>query len=300
MRSPKTIGFRGIFTALALLICPAIAQTTLAQTTATFNNPATVTIPLSGAANPYPSNVAVSGFVAGQTITRVTATLTNINHTFAPDIDILLVSPSGRNVILMSDVGTNTGSTGISNVTLKFDDAAASGIPSASFGSGTYRPTNSTGATADTFPSPAPAAPYGAALSVFNGELPNGTWKLYVVDDSAGDAGNIAGGYSLTITTTAAPTAGTVAIGGRATTANGRGIRNVLITLTDASGNVRTATTTSFGYYRFADVAAGETYVIAATGKRFAFDQPSQVLNVNENVADVNFVGFARWSDEVR
>ncbi len=36
MRSPKTIGFRGIFIALALLICPAIAQTTLAQTTATF------------------------------------------------------------------------------------------------------------------------------------------------------------------------------------------------------------------------------------------------------------------------
>jgi subtilisin-like proprotein convertase family protein len=32
----------------------------------------------------------------------------------------------------------------------------------------------------------------GSALSIFNGGDPNGTWRLYVVDDASGDTGNIA------------------------------------------------------------------------------------------------------------
>jgi hypothetical protein len=129
-------------------------------------------------------------------------------------------------------------------------------------------------------------------LSVFNGESPNGTWRLYVVDDSAGDAGRIAGGYSLTITAAAPPTAALVSIGGRVMTTTGRGIRNVVITMSDLNGNVRTVTTTSFGYYRFADVVAGETYIITATGKRFTFSQPSQVLNITSDADDFNFIGY--------
>ena len=86
------------------------------------------------------------------------------------------------------------------------------------------------------------------------------------------------------------PTAASVSVGGRAVTSSGRGIRNVVIRMTDTNGNVRTATTTSFGYYRFADVAAGETYIITATGKRFTFSQPSRVLNIVEDTEDVNFI----------
>lgn len=87
-----------------------------------------------------------------------------------------------------------------------------------------------------------------------------------------------------------APTAGEVTISGRAITSTGRGIRNVIIRLTDGSGNVRTATTTTFGYYRFTEVNAGETYIITAKGKRFEFAQPTQVLNVNEDADSVDFV----------
>lgn len=86
-----------------------------------------------------------------------------------------------------------------------------------------------------------------------------------------------------------APTAASVLVGGRAMTSMGRGIRNVIIRLTDANGNIRTARTSTFGNYRFRDVAAGETYIITAIGKRFTFSQPLQVLNVNDDNTEVNF-----------
>src|SRR5262249_3858628 len=71
--------------------------------------------------------------------------------------------------------------------------------------SGTFKPTNGGGAAS--FPTPAPAAPYGAALSVFSGSAPNGTWSLYVLDDSAGDGGTISSGWTLTITSSYSPPA---------------------------------------------------------------------------------------------
>ncbi len=91
-------------------------------------------------------------------------------------------------------------------------------------------------------------------------------------------------------TVSMAPTAATVSVSGRVTTAQGRGIRNVVVTMTDSNGNTRTATTTSFGYYRFEEVAAGETYVFAARGKRFSFEQNTQVLSIMEDTNNINFV----------
>ena len=89
----------------------------------------------------------------------------------------------------------------------------------------------------------------------------------------------------------AGTTAATVSVGGRVMTSDGRGIRNVVIRLTDSEGNVRTAISNSFGHYRFNDVEAGATYILTASGKRFSFSQPSQVLNVNEETDDINFIG---------
>ncbi len=87
-----------------------------------------------------------------------------------------------------------------------------------------------------------------------------------------------------------APTAATVSVGGRVMTASGGGIMNVRLSLTDSRGQVRTATTTASGYYQFDDVQAGDTYILTATGKRYTFSQPSQVLNVNEETTEVNFI----------
>ena len=122
--------------------------------------------------------------------------LNNITHTFPDDIDVLLVGPTGANAIIMSDAG---GSADATNVTLVFDDAAASPLPDLSaLSSGTFQPTNHP--PADTFPSPAPTPSGATALSVFNGTSPNGVWRLFVRDDALGDFGSIAGGWCLTIT----------------------------------------------------------------------------------------------------
>lgn len=85
-------------------------------------------------------------------------------------------------------------------------------------------------------------------------------------------------------------TAASVTITGRALTSKGRGIGNVIIRLTDTNGNVRMARTSAFGYYRFNEVAAGETYIVSAASKRLTFNQPSQVLSVNADIDTVNFV----------
>jgi len=154
-------------------------------------NPASITIPNSGAGTPYPSVINVSGITGP--VTKVTATLHSLTHTFPGDLDVLLVGPGGQKVMLMSDAG---GGTDVNNVTLTFEDGAPA--IGATIVSGTFAPTNI--GTADPFPAPAPAAPYGAALSAFNGVNPNGTWQLFVVDDAAGDLGAFAGGWSLTFT----------------------------------------------------------------------------------------------------
>lgn len=178
--------------------------------TTTFSNTAVITIPATGTgaftgapANPYPSNISVSGITG--TVSKVRVKLNGLNHTFPSDVDMLLVGPLAQKFIVLSDV---IGGTDWVNINYTLDDSAAAVIPSSGTpASGTFRPTNY-GAT-DVFPAPAPAAPYqhpataGAATfaSVFNGMNPNGTWSLYVVDDANLDVGNVSGGWALEITT---------------------------------------------------------------------------------------------------
>ena len=58
----------------------------------------------------------------GGTIAKVTPVLTGFTHTFPDDVGVLLVSPSGKKIKLMSDVGGNVD---VTNVMLTFDDAGA-------------------------------------------------------------------------------------------------------------------------------------------------------------------------------
>lgn len=85
------------------------------------------------------------------------------------------------------------------------------------------------------------------------------------------------------------PTSSNVSISGRVLTTNGSGIGNVLVTMSDASGNMRTVKTGTSGIYRFENAEAGATYIISVSSKRYAFNQSSRVLTVNEDAVNVDF-----------
>ncbi|MGI8787750.1 MAG: choice-of-anchor Q domain-containing protein [Pyrinomonadaceae bacterium] len=121
-----------------------------------------------------------------------------------------------------------------------------------------------------------------------------GTFNFTITSTDGTNTNNT--NYSLSV---ASPTAASVNVGGRAMTASGRGIAGVRITMTGANGEVRTATTSAFGYYRFTEVAAGATYIFSASGKRYRFAQQSQVLNVIEDMNEVNFIGSSYLSGQI-
>ena len=148
----------------------------------------------SGVGRPYPSTINVTGFTS--TIADVNVHLFGLSHTWPDDIDMMLVGPQGQRLIIMSDAGGNNA---ITNLNLTFDDAAPGPLPDDTpIDSGVYRPTNY--GLGDTFPLPAPAPSAATTLATFNNTDPNGRWTLYVVDDSGGDAGQIALGWCLEIT----------------------------------------------------------------------------------------------------
>lgn len=87
------------------------------------------------------------------------------------------------------------------------------------------------------------------------------------------------------------PTAAGASVSGRVLTPAGRGLPNAFVHLTNQSGVRRTARTNTFGYYRFDDVAVGQTYILAAASKEYIF--MPQIVSVSQDIADVNFIGIA-------
>ncbi len=85
-------------------------------------------------------------------------------------------------------------------------------------------------------------------------------------------------------------TAASVSISGRVITARGRGISKVLMMMTGSSGVTRSVLTNMLGFYNFADVAPGETYIFSVSSKRYSFNQIQQVYTIVEQIDDMNFV----------
>lgn len=85
-------------------------------------------------------------------------------------------------------------------------------------------------------------------------------------------------------------TAADVSLCGRVLTSEGRGITNAVITITDQSGNQRTAITGRFGNFRFEVLTAGETYVLSVRSRRFSFESPTQIVQLLDNIDDANFI----------
>lgn len=185
---------------LAHIASPVEAKKRSRIVTETFRNPGPMNLPLATANVPvsatrYPSPIEVRGLQGP--IRDVNVTLHDIFHTSSYDMDIVLVGPDGQTAIVMSDIGDAADPSG---VTLRLDDEAAAPIPDSALVSGVFRPTNDNDEIV-AFNAPAPPlTSANAALSVFDGEDPNGVWRLFVQDRYGKfDPGIIAGGWSLEI-----------------------------------------------------------------------------------------------------
>jgi large repetitive protein len=177
--------------------------------------PVYIGIPDASPANPYPSKINVQGLSG--TITDVNVTLNGYSHGFPDDVAVQVVSPTGKSVLLMSDVGgpLPSGSATVTNINITLDDEAANSLSdSTQLTTGTYKPTKGTTPTAlpsgwednpvpNSWPPDAPDLTVsGSQLSSFDGTAPNGIWKLYVIDDTQFATGSIAGGWSLELNNT--------------------------------------------------------------------------------------------------
>jgi subtilisin family serine protease/subtilisin-like proprotein convertase family protein len=172
------------------------------------------------------STLTVSGLTG--TISDVNVNL-NISHTWDADLDVFLVSPIGTRVELFTDVGGDGDN--FTNTTL--DDEATTAIASAAAPfTGSFRPEG--------------------LLSNFDGQDPNGTWKLELTDDTGTDVGTI-NSWSLTFNSVTAEAS----------------------TLTNANGD-----------YSFTNLATGN-YIIREVLQGGWTPTTSNAYNVSWNYGDV-------------
>jgi subtilisin-like proprotein convertase family protein len=171
---------------------PASANVAAAVAVQTSCNNDGIAVPGAGSAGfaaPHASPITVDG--AGNTTTEVTVQLNDLSHTDAYDLGVMLVSPTGQNLVLMNGAGGDDRAT---DVDLTFTDSAEGEVPHL-LTTGTYLPTSHENFFARP---PEPPESGATALSTFNGDDPNGTWSLYVHDDDDVNVGSI-GGWCLTI-----------------------------------------------------------------------------------------------------
>jgi uncharacterized repeat protein (TIGR01451 family) len=158
----------------------------------TFNNAALIVIPDEGPGTPYPSEILVS--TTNGVIGHVTAALQGFTHSYPRDVNVLLISPSGQQAVLMAHAG---GPYSVTNLVLAFDDTSTNSLTDAILVSGANHATLIP--PLDYYPGIS-GQPSNTNLSVFNGGNPNGVWSLYVLDDKAGNDGSIANGWTLGLT----------------------------------------------------------------------------------------------------
>ncbi len=85
-----------------------------------------------------------------------------------------------------------------------------------------------------------------------------------------------------------APTAAQVTVLGRVSDWTGRALPRTTVFIANAYGESWTALTNGFGYFRFDNIEAGESYVIGARSKQYRFEP--QILNLDDSAIDVSIV----------
>jgi hypothetical protein len=151
-----------------------------------------------GPAQRYPATANVRGEPSSG-LSRVEVTLHNLRHSYPGDLDILLVSPSGAGIMLMSSAG---GGIAVSNATLVFHPASQNyPVPPwqgriQSNQTSDYSCWNWSGIT--NVPG-APDGPYSTDLNYLldTDPNPNKVWSLYIYDHASGHTGVLQDSWSL-------------------------------------------------------------------------------------------------------
>ena len=76
-------------------------------------------------------------------------------------------------------------------------------------------------------------------------------------------------------------------ISGRVLGPNGNGVPKASVSMSDVNGTTRVTRTSPFGYYRFDDVATGQTYFLSVSSK--VSNYQLRVLTVGEDMTDIDF-----------
>jgi Ca2+-binding RTX toxin-like protein len=208
---------RGVATVMITAVLGIAIVPAARADTGTFSNTTPIQIPTIGQGFPYPSEIQVTGLSGA--ITDVNATLVNMNHGFADDIEALMVAPGGQTTVLIADAG---GTATVVNDTITLDDQAQLVAPDTGgfVGGLSYRPADYDLPGLEPYNPPAPPPPHGLTMSTSNGSNPNGTWSLFVFDDKFPDSGRI-DGWSVNVTTTPAAGFPSATCGGRSVTIGG-------------------------------------------------------------------------------
>lgn len=217
----------------------------------------------------------------------------SITHAFTGDLTFSVKGPNGYSTDFLAFLGgaVGGGGNGDNIVNMLFDDEALGDVllapnTSAPF-TGSWKPVfNSPTWTLVGFPGP-DAVPQ---LTNYDGSSSLGTWTAIASDQGAIDAG-VFNGWSLIVTprnfvcAPFAPTAANVTVAGRVVDTEGRGLFNVVLTITNSTGSTLTTRSNPLGYFQFDDVPPGQTYLLNAQSKRYSFE--SQVLTVQDDITDL-------------
>ncbi len=193
----KTGHMKHVYSLFILML--AFGVSAIAQST-TYSNNTPIVIVDNATASIYSSNITVSGYTG--TLSSVAVVVRNFSHSAPTDVAICLEAPSGQKMLIQDQCWGAPAT----DITYMLSDLGSSQIgiwdlPS----NGTFKPTANSGLV--NFNSPGPGLGYnnpgpgGAGsstfASTFSNATPNGTWKLWIVDVSGGDAGVINGGWQL-------------------------------------------------------------------------------------------------------
>lgn len=81
-----------------------------------------------------------------------------------------------------------------------------------------------------------------------------------------------------------------VSLRGQVFGANGLGLRNATVSITDGAGNIRRVPTSSLGFYLFDNIETGQTYSISVASRRYRFEP--KLINVSNELTNVDFMGL--------